>query len=74
MAKYSVLDLAPVVQGSNPTDALHNSLDIIQHAEKWGYHRYWVAEHHNMRGIASSATSVVIGYLAGAATYILMFS
>jgi luciferase family oxidoreductase group 1 len=65
MTKYSVLDLAPVVQGSNPTDALHNSLDIIQHAEKWGYNRYWVAEHHNMRGIASSATSVVIGYLAG---------
>ncbi len=65
MTKYSVLDLAPVVQGSNPTEALHNSMDLIQHAEKWGYNRYWVAEHHNMRGIASSATSVVIGYLAG---------
>lgn len=63
--KLSVLDLAPVIEGSTPADALRNSLDLAQHAERWGYHRYWVAEHHNMPGIASSATSVVIGYLAG---------
>jgi luciferase family oxidoreductase group 1 len=63
--KLSILDLAPVVVGATPADALRNSLDLAQHAERWGYHRYWVAEHHNMPGIASSATSVVIGYLAG---------
>ena len=63
--KLSVLDLAPVVVGSTPADALRNSLELAQHAERWGYHRYWVAEHHNMPGIASSATSVVIGHLAG---------
>ncbi len=62
--KFSILDLAPVPQGSTPADALHNSLDLIRYAETLGYHRYWVAEHHSMRGIASAATSVVIGYLA----------
>ncbi|WP_409299747.1 LLM class flavin-dependent oxidoreductase [Peribacillus sp. SCS-155] len=62
---FSVLDLAPVVAGSTPADALRNTLDIAQHAEKWGYNRFWVAEHHNMKGIASSATSVVIGHVAG---------
>ncbi|OXS69930.1 LLM class flavin-dependent oxidoreductase [Priestia filamentosa] len=62
--KFSVLDLAPVNEGSTPADAFRNSLDLVQHAEKWGFNRYWVAEHHNMPGIASSATSVVIGYLA----------
>ncbi|WP_458118609.1 LLM class flavin-dependent oxidoreductase [Paenibacillus sp. Z6-24] len=61
----SVLDLAPINEGATAADALRNSLDLAQHAEKWGYNRYWVAEHHNMPGIASSATSVVIGYLAG---------
>ena len=65
MTKFSILDLAPVNEGSNPTEALHNSLDLAQHAEQWGYHRYWLAEHHNMKGIASAATSVVIGYIAG---------
>ena len=65
MAKLSVLDLAPVVQGSTVAEALHHSLDLAQHAEKWGYERFWLAEHHNMRGIASAATSVVIGYVAG---------
>ncbi|MCY8234594.1 LLM class flavin-dependent oxidoreductase [Priestia endophytica] len=63
--KFSVLDLAPVNEGSTPADAFRNSLDLAQHAEEWGFNRYWVAEHHNMPGIASSATSVVIGYLAG---------
>ncbi|MDO7905598.1 LLM class flavin-dependent oxidoreductase [Paenibacillus sp. JX-17] len=61
----SILDLSPIVEGAAASDALRNSLDLAQHAETWGYHRYWVAEHHNMPGIASSATSVVIGYLAG---------
>jgi len=60
----SILDLVPVVIGATPRDALRNSLDLIQHAERLGYRRYWVAEHHNMPGIASAATSVVIGYLA----------
>ncbi len=70
MPKFSVLDLSPVTEGNTPADALHNSLDLAQHAEQWGYERYWVAEHHNMRGIASAATSVVIGYLAGGTTTI----
>jgi luciferase family oxidoreductase group 1 len=65
MAKLSVLDLAPVLEGSTPVQALKNSLDLVQHAERWGCERYWVAEHHNMKGIASSATAVVIGHLAG---------
>lgn len=63
--QFSVLDLAPIVEGATAADALRNTLDLAQHAEKWGYHRYWLAEHHNMPGIASSATSVVIGYVAG---------
>jgi len=62
---FSVLDLAPIVVDGSPAQALHNSLDLAQHAEQWGYKRYWVAEHHGMPGIASSATSVVIGYIAG---------
>ena len=65
MTDFSILDLAPVAQGSTPTEALHNSLDLAQHAERWGYRRFWLAEHHNMKGIASAATSVVIGYIAG---------
>jgi len=65
MTLLSVLDLAPVPQGFTPADALRNTLDLAQHAESWGYNRYWVAEHHNMVGIASAATSVVIGYIAG---------
>jgi len=65
MTKISVLDLAPVTQGSTPRDALRNSLDLARYAEQWGYERFWVAEHHNMPGIASAATSVVIGYIAG---------
>jgi luciferase family oxidoreductase group 1 len=64
MPAFSVLDLAPVVQGATPAQALRNSLDLAQHAERWGYRRYWVAEHHNMIGIASAATAVVIGYIA----------
>ena len=65
MTRFSVLDLSPIVEGSTARQALANSLDLAQHAETWGYTRYWVAEHHNMMGIASAATSVVIGHLAG---------
>jgi luciferase family oxidoreductase group 1 len=61
----SVLDLAPVPQGSTPGDALRRSLDLARHVENWGYRRFWLAEHHNMIGIASAATAVVIGYIAG---------
>jgi len=60
----SILDLAPVATGSTPAQAFRNSLILAQHAERWGYTRYWLAEHHNMPGIASTATSVLIGYIA----------
>jgi len=60
----SVLDLAPIPLGSTPGDALRNSLDLARHAERLGYRRHWVAEHHNMQGIASAATAVVVGHLA----------
>jgi luciferase family oxidoreductase group 1 len=62
---FSVLDLAPIKMGSTAAEAFRNTLDLAQHAERWGYQRYWLAEHHNMTGIASAATSVVIGYVAG---------
>lgn len=62
---FSVLDLAPVGEGFEPSDALRNSLDLARHAERLGYKRFWLAEHHSMPGIASAATSVVIGYVAG---------
>ena len=64
MPAFSILDLAPVPQGSTPADALRNTLDLAQHAERFGYNRYWLAEHHNMTGIASAATSVVIAHVA----------
>ncbi len=60
----SILDLSLIVEGGSAADALRNSLDLAQHAEQLGYQRYWLAEHHNMDGVASSATSVLIGYLA----------
>lgn len=62
---FSILDLAPIIAGGTATQALGNSVDLAQHAQQWGYKRYWVAEHHSMPGIASSATSVVIGHIAG---------
>lgn len=65
MIPLSVLDLSIVVEGASPGDALRSSLDLARHAERLGYNRYWVAEHHNMPGIASAATSVVIGLIAG---------
>ena len=61
---FSVLDLAQITVGGSPTESFQHSLDLAQHADKWGYHRFWLAEHHNMAGIASSATSVVMGYVA----------
>lgn len=68
--RYSVLDLVPIVQGSNASVALHNTISTVQMAERCGFTRYWVAEHHNMGGIASSATSVVIGHVAQATNHI----
>jgi luciferase family oxidoreductase group 1 len=66
MTKYSLLDLVPVVEGSNVATAFANAADLAVHAESLGFIRYWVAEHHGMRGIASAATSVVIGHIAAA--------
>ena len=65
MVPLSVLDLSPIVQGGDATAALRNTVDLARHAEGWGYRRYWLAEHHNMAGIASAATSIVIGHVAG---------
>ena len=62
--RYSVLDLCPVAEGKTPKDAFQNSVALARLAEELGYHRYWLAEHHNMPGIASAATSVVIGHVA----------
>ena len=64
MAVLSVLDLAPVVEGGSPAQSLANSLDLARHAERLGYKRFWLAEHHNMPGIASAATAVVIAHVA----------
>src|ERR1700680_1987852 len=64
MLRLSVLDLAPITQGSDAASALRNTLDLARHAERLGFHRYWLAEHHNMPGIASAATAVVIGHVA----------
>ena len=65
MPRLSVLDLAPIIEGGDAALAFRNSVDLAQHAERWGYHRFWLAEHHNIPGIASAATSVVIGHVAG---------
>ncbi|WP_437837697.1 LLM class flavin-dependent oxidoreductase [Sorangium sp. So ce1153] len=65
MIPFSVLDLSPIVQGGDAAQALHNTLDLARHAERLGYRRYWLAEHHNMGGVASAATSVVIAHVAG---------
>src|SRR3954465_4554411 len=65
MLPLSILDLAHIVEGSTASDALRNSLDLAQHAEAWGYNRFWLAEHHNLPGIASAATSVAIAHVAG---------
>ncbi|MBC7163339.1 MAG: LLM class flavin-dependent oxidoreductase [Immundisolibacter sp.] len=70
MIPFSVLDLAPVTVGSDAGQALRNTLDLARHAERWGFRRYWLAEHHGMAGIASAATAVVIGQVAAATTHI----
>jgi len=70
MARLSVLDLAPITQGSDAAAALRHSLDFARHAERLGFHRYWLAEHHNMPGIASAATSIVIAHVAAGTTTI----
>ncbi len=64
MTALSLLDLSPITEGGNAAQAFRNTLDLAQHAERWGYTRYWLAEHHNMTGIASAATAVVIGHVA----------
>ena len=61
----SVLDLVMVNSGGSPSQSMRNSLDLAQHVERWGYKRYWLAEHHNIAGIASTATSILIGFIAG---------
>ncbi len=61
----SVLDLSPIVEGSSVAQALNNTLDLARHVEKWGYHRFWLAEHHNIAGVASAATSVLLASVAG---------
>ncbi len=65
MSALSLLDLSPITEGSDASQALANSLDLARHAERLGYKRFWVAEHHNMPGVASAATAVVIGHVAG---------
>jgi luciferase family oxidoreductase group 1 len=64
MIPFSILDLSPIVQGSDAAHAFRNSLDLARHAERLGYRRFWLAEHHSMPGVASAATSIVISYVA----------
>lgn len=68
--QYSVLDLCPVPEGQTAADAIANTVDLARHAERWGYRRHWLAEHHNMPGIASSATAVLIGHVLAATSSI----
>ena len=69
MTSLSILDLSPIVEGGDAGEALRNSLDLARHAERWGYRRFWMAEHHNMTGIASAATAVALAYVgAGTST------
>lgn len=70
MQRFSLLDLSPVPEGCTVADALRNSVELAQSAEQAGYYRYWLAEHHNMPGIASAATAVVIGHVAAATEFI----
>ena len=64
MIPFSILDLSPICEGSDATQALRNTIDLARHAEAWGYQRYWLAEHHNIPAVASAATAVVIGAVA----------
>ena len=70
MKAFSLLDLAPIIEGGNARQALLNARDLAQHAEQLGYKRFWMAEHHNMSGIASAATSVALGFVAAGTTRI----
>lgn len=70
MIPYSLLDLAPVREGDSPAQAFANSVDLARHAERLGYRRFWLAEHHNMPGVASAATAVLVGHIAGATSTI----
>lgn len=70
MPRFSVLDLSPIAEGSNAAQSFRNTLDLAQHTEQWGFNRYWLAEHHGMPGIASAATSVLIGHVAAGTTTI----
>jgi luciferase family oxidoreductase group 1 len=70
MVPLSVLDLCPIIRGGTPAQAFLNSVDLARHAERLGFRRYWLAEHHNMAGIASSATAVIIAHVAAATTTI----
>jgi luciferase family oxidoreductase group 1 len=65
MIPFSILDLAPINEGSDAAQSFRNTLALAQHAERWGYRRFWLAEHHGMPGIASAATAVLIGHVAG---------
>ena len=65
MIPFSVLDLSPIKEGSDAAQSFRDTLDLAQHTERWGYQRYWLAEHHGMPGIASAATAVLIGHVAG---------
>lgn len=64
MIPFSVLDLSPIAEGSTPAQSFRNTLDLAQHAESWGYQRYWLAEHHGMPGIGSAATAVLMAHVA----------
>jgi luciferase family oxidoreductase group 1 len=70
MVPLSILDLAPIVEGGTASDAFSRTLDLAQHAERWGYRRFWLAEHHNMPGIASAATAVLLAYVGAGTTTI----
>ena len=65
MIPFSILDLSPIIEGGDAAQSFRNTLDLARHGERWGYHRFWLAEHHGMPGIASAATAVLIGHVAG---------
>ena len=65
MIPFSVLDLSPITEGGDAAQSFRHTLDLARHAERWGYQRYWLAEHHGMPGIASAATAILIGHVAG---------
>ncbi|QPQ56112.1 LLM class flavin-dependent oxidoreductase [Allosphingosinicella flava] len=70
MIPLSVLDLSPIVEGSDASHSFRHSLDLAQHAERWGYNRFWMAEHHSMPGVASAATAVILAHIAAGTTSI----